>query len=99
MQSRLGFPCIPFPRLLTLVLILRDTNRYRRATSFDGKAEYGNLRFISDRERMVRAGEIPLSELESLLNSLEEQDLISCAEHESLLKLASKINTDNPSPA
>jgi hypothetical protein len=50
-------------------------------------------------ERMVRAGEIPLSELESLLNSLEEQDLISCAEHESLLKLAPKINTDNPSPA
>jgi hypothetical protein len=49
-------------------------------------------------ERMIRAGDIPLSELERLLDSLEEQQLITIAEHESLLELAWKIQIDHPSP-
>jgi hypothetical protein len=49
-------------------------------------------------ERMIRAGDIPLSELERLLDSLEEQRLITADEHESLLELAWKIQIDHPSP-
>ena len=49
-------------------------------------------------ERMIQKGEVSLSELESLLDSLEEQQLITIAEHESLLALAGKVNTDNLSP-
>ena len=49
-------------------------------------------------ERMVRAGDIPLSELERLLDSLEEQQLITADEHESLLELGWRIQTAHPSP-
>ncbi len=49
-------------------------------------------------EKLIRAGEISLSEVERLLDSLESQQLISTAEHETLLELAWKINTDHPSP-
>lgn len=48
-------------------------------------------------ERMIRAGEISLSEVETLLESLKEQGLISDVENEMLLELAWKINTDTPS--
>lgn len=48
--------------------------------------------------RMIRAGDIPLAELERLLDSLEEQQLITTAEHESLLELGWSIQTDHPSP-
>ena len=47
-------------------------------------------------ERMIQRGEISLSELESLLYSLEEQQLITAAEQRSLLELAAKINSDSP---
>jgi hypothetical protein len=49
-------------------------------------------------ERMIRAGEFSLSELESLLESLKEQHLITTAEQELLLELAWKLNTNHPSP-
>jgi hypothetical protein len=48
--------------------------------------------------RMIRAGDIPLAELERLLDSLEEQKLITVVEHESLLELGWRIQTDHPSP-
>ena len=48
-------------------------------------------------ERMIQQGEISLSELLSLLCSLEDQQLITTAERQSLLELAARINTDNPS--
>ena len=47
-------------------------------------------------ERMIQRGEISLSELESLLDSLEEQQLITTAEQQSLLELAAKIHSDSP---
>ena len=47
-------------------------------------------------ERMIQRGEISLSELESLLYSLEEQQLITTAEQQSLLELVAKINSDSP---
>lgn len=49
-------------------------------------------------EKMIQAGEISRSELESLLDSLEEQQLITTSEHKSLLELAWQINTDKSSP-
>ncbi len=49
-------------------------------------------------ERMIRSGEVSLSELERLLDSLDDQLLITTAEHEALLELAWKLNTDHPSP-
>jgi hypothetical protein len=48
--------------------------------------------------RMIRAGDIPLAELERLLDSLEEQKLITVVEHESLLELGWRIQTDHTSP-
>ena len=48
-------------------------------------------------ERMIRAGEIPLSKLESVLDSLQQQELITAAERESLLELAWLVQTDQPS--
>ena len=47
-------------------------------------------------EKMIQRGEISLSELESLLYSLEEQQLITTAEQQSLLELVAKINSDSP---
>lgn len=47
-------------------------------------------------ERMIQRGEISLSELERLLYSLEEQQLITAAEQQALLELAAKINSDSP---
>jgi hypothetical protein len=49
-------------------------------------------------ERMIRSGEVSLSELERLLDSLENQRLITAAEHEALLELAWKLNINHPSP-
>jgi hypothetical protein len=49
-------------------------------------------------ERMIRAGDIPLSELERLLDSLEEQQLITTDQHEILLELAWEVQTPHPSP-
>jgi hypothetical protein len=49
-------------------------------------------------ERMIQEDEISPSELESLLVSLQEQQLITIAEHESLLALAGKANADKRSP-
>jgi hypothetical protein len=49
-------------------------------------------------ERMIRAGEIPLSKLESVLDSLQQQELITAAERESLLELAWLVQTEQPSP-
>jgi hypothetical protein len=49
-------------------------------------------------ERMIQKGEVSLSELETLLDSLEEQQLITIAEHKALLTLAGKVNSDNFSP-
>jgi hypothetical protein len=47
-------------------------------------------------ERIIQRGEISLSELESLLYSLEEQQLITAAEQQAPLELAAKINSDSP---
>ena len=49
-------------------------------------------------EKMIRLGEIMLSELEHLLDSLEAQQLINAKEHEDLLELAWKLSTDKPAP-
>ena len=49
-------------------------------------------------ERMIQQGEISLSELESLLHSLKEQQLITNAGHKSLFELAVTINSDSPLP-
>jgi hypothetical protein len=43
-------------------------------------------------ERMIRLGEIVLSELGRLLDTLEEQQLITPTEHEDLLELARKVS-------
>lgn len=45
-------------------------------------------------ERMIRLGEVLTSELEHLLDSLEEQDLITPAEHRKLLELAQGLKQD-----
>ena len=50
-------------------------------------------------ERMIQQGEISLSELENLLYSLEEQQLVTTAEQQSLLELAAKIHSDGPTPS
>jgi hypothetical protein len=42
-------------------------------------------------ERMIRLGEVLTSELEHLLNSLEEQELITPAEHQTLIELADRL--------
>ena len=49
-------------------------------------------------ERMIRSGEVSLSELERLLDSLQDQQFITTPEHEVLLELAWKLNSDHPSP-
>ena len=49
-------------------------------------------------ERMIQHGQISVSELESLLHSLKEQQLITTVEHKSLLEPAAKINSDSPLP-
>jgi hypothetical protein len=49
-------------------------------------------------ERMIQEGEISPSELENLLVSFQEQQLITIAEHESLLALAIKANAEKRSP-
>ena len=46
-------------------------------------------------ERMIRLGEVLISELEHLLDSLEHQELITHAEHQTLLDLARRLNIDN----
>ena len=48
-------------------------------------------------ERLIRAGEVSLSELESLLESLKEQGMITSAENEALLELAWQISIGTPS--
>ena len=49
-------------------------------------------------ERLIQTDEISLSALERLLDSLEDQQLITTDEHEALLELAWKVHTDHPSP-
>jgi hypothetical protein len=46
-------------------------------------------------ERMIRQGEITLSELEPLLDSLEAQGQISSDEHQSLLRMARELDIQN----
>jgi hypothetical protein len=46
-------------------------------------------------ERMIRLGEVLMSELEHLLHSLEEQELITLFEHKTLLDLARRLNGDD----
>lgn len=48
-------------------------------------------------ERMIRLGEVLMSELEHLLNSLEEQALITSAEHAKLLELGERLGVDHRS--
>ncbi len=81
-----------------MVLHLRDTYRHIQATLINTKGlkmEASDSNLVVT--RMIRAGEVSLSELERLLDSLEGQQLITTAEHEALLELAWKINTENPS--
>jgi hypothetical protein len=49
-------------------------------------------------ERMIHLGEIAFSELEHLLEVLEQQELITPSEHRALLELAGTSNLDQ-SPA
>ena len=49
-------------------------------------------------ERMIQMGEVMLSELERLLDTLEEQNLITTAEHEALLELAWKLSIGRTPP-
>jgi hypothetical protein len=48
-------------------------------------------------ESMLLRGEIRLSDLKPLLDSLEGQGQISHAEHESLLELAKRLNLNDTS--
>jgi hypothetical protein len=45
-------------------------------------------------EKMIHLGELVFSELEHLLDVLEEQELITPSEHSALLELARKLNID-----
>ena len=45
-------------------------------------------------ERMIRLGEVLMSELEHVLRSLEEQELITASEHKYLLELAWRLDQD-----
>lgn len=45
-------------------------------------------------ERMIRLDEVSTSELEHLLNSLEEQGRITPAEHRALLELGEELKQD-----
>jgi len=49
-------------------------------------------------EKMIRQGEVSSSELEHLLDSLEEQERITTTEHQALLGLAEELNLDSLSP-
>jgi hypothetical protein len=46
-------------------------------------------------ERMIRLGEVLMTELEHLLDSLEGQELITSSEHQTLLELARRSSNDN----
>lgn len=48
-------------------------------------------------ERMIRLGEVLMSELEHLLDALESQELITSSEHQTLLALAQRLNLDSSS--
>ena len=45
-------------------------------------------------EKMIRKGDVISSDLERLLDTLEEQEHISAEEHQSLLQLAQELNTN-----
>jgi hypothetical protein len=49
-------------------------------------------------ERMIRRDEMSMSELRHLLDSLEEQEQITTAEHQALLDLAKELTRDKASP-
>ena len=49
-------------------------------------------------ERMIRLGEVSMSELQHLLDSLQEQEQITAAEHQALLELAEQLSQNKPSP-
>ena len=48
-------------------------------------------------EKMIRRGEVSKSELQHLLNSLEEQGQITATEHQTLLALAEELSRDKAS--
>ena len=48
-------------------------------------------------ERMIRLGEVLMSELEHVLDALEKQELITPSEYQTLLELAHRLNIDHPS--
>ena len=48
-------------------------------------------------ERMIRQGEVSKSELQHLLDSLEEQERITPAECRTLLQLAEELSQDRAS--
>jgi len=48
-------------------------------------------------ERMIRRNEVSLTELQRLLNSLEEQERITPDEHQALLELAEELSRDKAS--
>ena len=48
-------------------------------------------------ERIIHEGDIPLLEVERLLETLEDQQLITVEEHESLLGLARKMSASDVS--
>jgi hypothetical protein len=47
-------------------------------------------------ERMIRLGEVLMTELEHVLGVLQEQELITPSEHQTLLELAHRLNIDYP---
>jgi hypothetical protein len=49
-------------------------------------------------ERMIRLGEVSISELGHLLDSLQDQERISTAEHQALVELAEQLRRNKPSP-
>jgi hypothetical protein len=50
-------------------------------------------------EKMIRQGEVPNSELQHLLESLEQQGRISPAERQALLKLAEQLKRNKSTSA
>jgi hypothetical protein len=49
-------------------------------------------------EKMIHRAEVSKSELQHLLNSLEEQGQITATEHQALLALAEELSRDKASP-
>jgi hypothetical protein len=84
-------------RLLTCSLILRDTKKDNISSICQPSREFPME--TSDHyivvERMIRLGEVLMTELEHLLDSLEGQELITPSEHQTLLELARRFSDDH----